>query len=99
MNRSHLLFFTYWTAVGLVTNADGFELIEHAPVGDTMLGLLRNNLTHHLSEAQDRSSTRKWPHLSGYAAKLIAQKWETRRQQKTHHRDAINKNTSCAGKQ
>ena len=74
MNRSHLLFFTYWTAVGLVTNADGFELIEHAQLGDMMLGLLRNTLTHHLSEARDRSSTRKWPHLSSYAANLTAQK-------------------------
>jgi 2-polyprenyl-3-methyl-5-hydroxy-6-metoxy-1,4-benzoquinol methylase len=74
LDRSHLRFFTYWTAVELIVNSHDLEMVQHAPVGGAILGPLRKLLPQKVSESIDRITTRIWPNLFGYEIHILAKK-------------------------
>ncbi|MCP9830273.1 class I SAM-dependent methyltransferase [Synechococcus sp. JJ3a-Johnson] len=74
LDRSHLRFFTYWTALELVQGCHGLKLIEYWPVGGGILGPLRSWLPRSVCQWLDHQATQRRPNLFGFETHLLAQR-------------------------
>ena len=74
LDRSHLRFFTYWTAIDLVQNCQGLQLVKAWPVGGGILGPLRTWLPGQVCQWLDDQATQHRPNLFGFETHLLAQR-------------------------
>lgn len=74
LDRSHLRFFTYWTAIDLVQGCHGLKLVKSWPVGGGILGPLRSGLPKPVCQWLDDQATQHRPNLFGFETHLLAQR-------------------------
>jgi 2-polyprenyl-3-methyl-5-hydroxy-6-metoxy-1,4-benzoquinol methylase len=74
LDRSHLRFFTYWSARELVESCHSLTLIHQWPVGGAILGPLRAQLPQRSSQWLDRQASQRWPNLFGFETHLLARR-------------------------
>ena len=71
LDRSHLRFFTYWSARELVESCPSVKLVHQWPVGGAILGPLRARLPQRSSRWLDRQASQRWPNLFGFETHLL----------------------------
>ena len=74
LDRSHLRFFTYWTARELVEACPSVKLLNQWPVGGAILGPLRARLPQRASRWLDQQASERWPNLFGFETHLLARR-------------------------
>jgi len=74
LDRSHLRFFTYWSARELVEACPSVTLLQQWPVGGAILGPLRARLPQRASRWLDRQASQRWPNLFGFETHLLARR-------------------------
>ena len=74
LDRSHLRFFTYWSARELVESSPSVKLVHQWPVGGAILGPLRARLPQRSSRWLDRQASQRWPNLFGFETHLLARR-------------------------
>ena len=74
LDRSHLRFFTYWSARELVESCPSVTLLQQWPVGGAILGPLRAYLPQRASGWLDRQASQRWPNLFGFETHLLARR-------------------------
>lgn len=74
LDRSHLRFFTYWSARELVEACPSLTLLQQWPVGGAILGPLRARLPQRSSRWLDRQASQRWPNLFGFETHLLARR-------------------------
>ena len=73
-DRSHLRFFTYWSARELVESCPSVKLIHQWPVGGAILGPLRALLPQRTCRWLDRQASQRWPNLFSFETHLLARR-------------------------
>ena len=74
LDRSHLRFFTYWSARELVETCPSVTLLQQWPVGGAILGPLRARLPQRSSRWLDRQASQRWPNLFSFETHLLARR-------------------------
>lgn len=74
LDRSHLRFYTYWSARELVESCPSVSLVHQWPLGGAILGPLRRLLPQKVSHWLDTQSVYRWPNLFGFETHLLARR-------------------------
>jgi hypothetical protein len=74
LDRSHLRFYTYWSARELVEACPSVKLLNQWPVGGAILGPLRARLPQGASRWLDQQASQRWPNLFGFETHLLARR-------------------------
>ena len=74
LDRSHLRFYTYWTARELIETTETLSVIQQWPVGGAILGPARSVLPRKVCRWIDQQAIKHWPNLFGFEAQLLAQR-------------------------
>lgn len=74
LDRSHLRFYTYWSARELLENCPSVTLLHQWPVGGAILGPLRGYLPKQACRWIDRQASEHWPNLFGFETHLLAKR-------------------------
>lgn len=72
LDRSHLRFFSYWSARELVESCPSLTLVHQWPVGGAILGPLRARLPQQSNRWLDQQASQRWPNLFGFETHLVA---------------------------
>nr|WP_272129237.1 methyltransferase domain-containing protein [Synechococcus sp. AH-551-E11] len=74
LDRTHLRFFTYWSAIELIDECPELVLLNNWAVGGSILGPLRKILPAKICKWLDHIATKVWPNLFGYEIHLLVRK-------------------------
>ena len=74
LDRSHLRFYSYWSARELVESCPSVTLVHQWPLGGAILGPLRARLPQKASHWLDRQASCRWPNLFGFETHLLARR-------------------------
>ena len=73
-DRSHLRFFSYWTARTILKNCKNLSIIGQWAVGGAVLGPMRRYLPNSIQKWIDDKAIHAKPNLFGYETQILAQK-------------------------
>lgn len=74
LDRSHLRFYSFWTALELLDNCRTLKVERHYAVGGAILGPLRMIIPVRVQQSIDLWSTNWFPNLFGYETHLVVVK-------------------------
>ncbi|WP_186990090.1 MULTISPECIES: class I SAM-dependent methyltransferase [unclassified Synechococcus] len=74
LDRTHLRFFSYWSAIELVSECTELALLDNWAVGGSILGPIRSVLPNRMCKWLDHQATNRRPNLFGYEIHLLARK-------------------------
>lgn len=71
MDRSHLRFYSFWSAIDILSKCSSLVVERHYAVGGAILGPLRRMIPRFLESKIDCWCTRRFPNLFGYETHLV----------------------------